>query len=57
MTISAIGVIARLDVSANQFAYYKIPTAGSLPLGVVVDAHHTLWFTEAGSNKIGMLQP
>ncbi len=57
VTVSAIGVIARLDVSANQFVYYKIPTAGSLPLGVVVDTHHTLWFTEAGSNKIGMLQP
>lgn len=57
VTVSAIGVIARLDVSANQFVYYKIPTAGSLPLGIVVDTHHTLWFTEAGSNKIGMLQP
>jgi virginiamycin B lyase len=57
VAISAIGVIARLDVSANQFVYYTIPTVGSLPLGVVVDAHHALWFTEAGSNKIGMLQP
>ncbi|HVB74054.1 MAG TPA: hypothetical protein VNE38_10925 [Ktedonobacteraceae bacterium] len=57
VTVSAIGVIARLDVSAHKFVYYTIPTAGSLPLGVVVDAHQTLWFTEAGSNKIGMLQP
>ncbi len=57
VTISATGIIARLDISANQFVYYTIPTPGSLPLGVVMDAHHTLWFTEAGSNKIGMLQP
>ncbi len=57
VTISATGIIARLDVSANQFVYYPIPTPGSLPLGLVMGAHHTLWFTEAGSNKIGMLQP
>lgn len=57
VTISATGIIARLDVSANHFVYYTIPTPGSLPLGIVMDAHHTLWFTEAGSNKIGMLQP
>ena len=57
VAISAIGVIARLDVTTNRFLYYTIPSAGSLPLGLVVDAHHTLWFTEAGSNKIGMLQP
>ncbi len=26
-------------------------------LGVVMGAHNTLWFTEAGSDKIGMLRP
>lgn len=57
VTISATGIIARLNISANQFVYYAIPTPGSLPLGLVMDTHHTLWFTEAGSNKIGMLQP
>ncbi|HLX59630.1 MAG TPA: hypothetical protein VKR83_21635, partial [Ktedonobacteraceae bacterium] len=57
VTVSAIGVIARLDVATNRFVYYTIPTAGSLPLGLVVGAHDTLWFTEAGSNKIGMLEP
>ena len=56
-TISATGIIARLDVSAHEFVYYTIPSPGSLPLGLVMDAHHDLWFTEAGSNKIGMLQP
>lgn len=57
VTISATGIIARLDVSANHFVYYTIPTPGSLPLGLVIDAHSSLWFTEAGANKIGMLQP
>jgi len=56
VTVSAIGVIARLDVSASRFDYYSIPTSGSLPLGIVAGAHNTLWFTEAGSDKIGMLK-
>jgi virginiamycin B lyase len=57
VTISADNVIARLDGAANRFIYYAIPTSGSLPLGVVVGANNTLWFTEAGRDKIGMLQP
>ncbi len=57
VTISAENVIAHLDVAANRFTSYTIPTNGSLPLGVVVGANNVLWFTEAGSNKIGMLQP
>lgn len=57
VTITATGIIARLDVAANRFVYYTIPTSGSLPLGLVPGAHNTLWFTEAGSNKVGMLQP
>ncbi len=54
--ITAENVIARLDVASNHFIYYHIPTEGSLPLGIVMGANHTFWFTEAGSNKIGMLQ-
>lgn len=57
VTVSAIGIIARLDVPAGRFVYYTIPTSGSLPLGIVAGAHNTLWFTEAGSDKIGMLTP
>ncbi len=57
VTIAAENVIARLDVAANRFIFYTIPTSGSLPLGVVAGANNTLWFTEAGSNKIGMLWP
>ena len=56
-TLSALSVIARLDITADRFVYYTIPTSSSLPLGIVSCANHTLWFTEAGSDKIGMLQP
>jgi virginiamycin B lyase len=57
VTITAGNVIAHLDVTANRFIEYAIPSSGSLPLGVVVGANNTLWFTEAGVNKIGMLRP
>ena len=55
ITVSAQNVIARFDKISKRFVYYAIPTAGSLPLGIVA-ANHTLWFTEAGSDMIGMLQ-
>ncbi len=57
LTISAENTIARFDTTTHQFIYYAIPTKGSLPLGLVMGSNHTLWFTEAGSDKIGMLQP
>jgi streptogramin lyase len=57
VALSALDVIARLDVAADRFVYYAIPTRASLPIGVVSGANHTFWFTEAGSDKIGMLQP
>ena len=57
ITLTEENTIARLDVATHHFVFYQIPTKGSLPLGVVMDVHHTLWFTEAGSDKIGMLRP
>jgi virginiamycin B lyase len=57
VTVSAENVIARLDVVGDHFVYYPIPTKDSVPLGVVMGANNTLWFTEAGSDKIGMLEP
>jgi len=56
VTITAENAIAHLDVTANRFIDYAIPSSGSLPLGVVMGANNTLWFTEAGVNKIGMLR-
>lgn len=55
ITVSTQNAIARLDMTSKRFVYYAIPTQGSLPLGIVA-ANHTLWFTEAGSDMIGMLQ-
>jgi virginiamycin B lyase len=57
ITLTEENTIAWLDVMTHHFVFYQIPTKGSLPLGVVMGAHHTLWFTEAGSDKIGMLRP
>ncbi len=57
VTVTEENIIARLDVTGRHFVYYQIPTKGSLPLGVVMGANNTLWFTEAGSDKIGMLRP
>lgn len=57
VTVPAENVIARLDTTAKRFVYYRIPTSGSLPLGIVIGTNNTLWFTEAGSSKIGMLTP
>lgn len=57
VTITAANAIANLDPTANRFIDYAIPSSGSLPLGVVMGANDALWFTEAGSNKIGMLKP
>jgi streptogramin lyase len=56
VTVSTENTIARLDTTAQHFVYYSIPTPDSLPLGIVEGPQHTLWFTEAGTNKIGMLQ-
>ncbi len=57
VTLTEENTIARLDVVTHHFVFYQIPTRASLPLGVVMGAHNTLWFTEAGSDKIGMLRP
>jgi len=57
VTVAAQNVIARLDVAGNHFIYYHIPTNASFPLGIVMGTNNTLWFTEAGSDKIGMLRP
>src|SRR5579872_1506220 len=54
ITVSAQNVIAHLDVTAKRFVFYPIPTTASLPLGLVASGNHTIWFTEAGSNKVGM---
>ncbi len=57
VTVSASNAIAHLNPSANLFTEYAIPSSTSLPLGVVAGANNMLWFTEAGRDKIGMLNP
>lgn len=55
VTVAAENVLARLDMAAHRFIYYRIPTAGSLPLALAMGPDHTLWFTEV--DKISMLRP
>jgi virginiamycin B lyase len=55
LTILAENVIARLDVPAGRFIYYRIPVPDSLPLGIAMDANQNLWFT--GIDRVGMLHP
>ena len=56
VTVSAENAIARLDVATHRFTSYRIPTDSSLPINIVEGANHTLWFTEAAGDKIGVIQ-
>jgi len=55
VTILAENMIAHLDVATGRFIYYRMPAAGTLPLGLAMDGNQNLWFT--GIDKIGMLHP
>jgi streptogramin lyase len=57
VTLSAANAIAHLDPTGNRFTEYIIPSSASLPIGVVSGTNNALWFTEAGNDKIGMLNP
>jgi len=54
-TVPAENALARFDTTTHHFIYYAIPSLSSFPFGLVTDTHHNIWFTEAGSDKIGML--
>jgi virginiamycin B lyase len=56
LAVTSENAIASLDVTANSFTFYPVPTQASLPFGLVMAPNHTIWFTEAGSDQIGMLQ-
>ena len=57
VAVAAENILARLDLKAQRFLYYPVPTQGSLPIGLVEGKNQAIWFTESGSNKIGLLQP
>ena len=57
VAITAENSLARLDVQGQRFFSYTIPTPNSLPIGLVEDRQHAIWFTESGSDKIGVLHP
>jgi streptogramin lyase len=55
VTMLEENALARLDVAAQRFLTYPIPRPNTQPLGLVMDASHTLWFT--GVDAVGMLRP
>ena len=57
LAVTSENLLARLEVKTHHFVYYTIPTPGSMPIGLVQGPHDQIWFTESGSNKIGVLQP
>ncbi len=56
VVVTSANMLARLDVKAQRFLYYPIPTPHSLPIGLAEGKASTIWFTESGSDKIGVLQ-
>jgi virginiamycin B lyase len=55
VTNLAENMISHLDVRTGHFLTYRIPTPGGLPLGLVMDTNHNIWFT--GLDTIGVLHP
>ena len=46
------------DLTDVVFALDRVAEAlERIAFELVEDAHHAIWFTEAGSDKIGVLQP
>ena len=56
VVVTSVNMLAQLNVKAQRFLYYTIPTPHSLPIGLAEGEDSTIWFTESGSDKIGMLR-
>jgi streptogramin lyase len=56
VTVPAENALAQFDTSTHRFVYHAIPSPNSFPLGLTTDTQNNVWFTEAGSDKIGVLQ-
>jgi len=57
ITLPADNQIARFDTQTKNFTNYHIPTPNSGPLGIATDNEGLIWFAEAGSGKIGSIDP
>lgn len=57
MTVPTHNAIARFDPTSGHFTYYPLPSENAFPLGLITDKKQAIWFTEAGSNKLGELHP
>ena len=57
LTVPSENALERLDPTTNQITTYTVPTAGSSPIGITAGTGKRVWFTESGSDQIGMLIP
>ncbi len=57
VAVTSENILARFQVTEQRFLYYTIPTPNSQPIGLVAGPGQTIWFTEAASDKIGVLHP
>ena len=48
------GRLVRFDPIRKNFTSINVPTVGSFPMRLVVDAQNRVWFTELLGNKIGV---
>lgn len=51
------GRLVHLDPSNGSFSFVDIPTVGSFPLRLAIDAQSRVWFTELLGSKIGVYDP
>ncbi len=49
--------IGRYNMPSHTFQQWAVPTAGSGPWDIAIDANGFIWFTEHYSNKIGRFDP
>ena len=46
-----------IDTDTDQITEFPVPTPDAQPYGIVEGPDGTIWFTEAGANRIGRINP
>lgn len=56
-TDSTNNLIWKFSIASEQFEKYRIPTNGSFPIQLAIDAEGKVWFTEIYGNKLAVVDP
>ncbi len=56
-TVQVGSYVGRLDPKSGAIRLIKVPTRGSRPYGILLDASGRVWFNEFGRNAIGSIDP